>query len=105
MSQLPDSNCDEAPGTIKRHLINNREKPPFNNPELRRAMSLRPCRGGAARRNSAGARILVLQPFPATPAPLAALAVPAITAGERHVAKLLDRVPLAANGTLAQIAF
>jgi len=40
MSQLPDSICDEAPGTINRHLIINRDKPPFNNPELRRAMSL-----------------------------------------------------------------
>jgi len=40
MSQLPDSNCDEAPGTINRHLIINRDKPPFNNPESRRAMSL-----------------------------------------------------------------
>jgi ABC-type transport system substrate-binding protein len=37
---LPDSICDEAPGTINRHLIINRDKPPFNNPELRRAMSL-----------------------------------------------------------------
>jgi peptide/nickel transport system substrate-binding protein len=40
MSQLPDSICEEAPGTINRHLIINRDKPPFNNPELRRAMSL-----------------------------------------------------------------
>src|SRR5215469_7509096 len=40
ISQLPDSICDEAPGTINRHLIINRDKPPFNNPELRRAMSL-----------------------------------------------------------------
>jgi peptide/nickel transport system substrate-binding protein len=40
MSQLPDSSCEIAPGTINRHLIINREKPPFNNPELRRAMSL-----------------------------------------------------------------
>jgi peptide/nickel transport system substrate-binding protein len=40
MSQLPDSICEEAPGTVNRHLIINREKPPFNNPELRRAMSL-----------------------------------------------------------------
>ncbi|MBV8492439.1 MAG: ABC transporter substrate-binding protein, partial [Alphaproteobacteria bacterium] len=40
MSQLPDSQCEEAPGTINRHLIINREKPPFDNPELRRAMSL-----------------------------------------------------------------
>jgi len=40
MSQLPDSICDEAPGTVNRHLIINRDKPPFNNPELRRAMSL-----------------------------------------------------------------
>jgi peptide/nickel transport system substrate-binding protein len=40
MSQLSDSICDEAPGTVNRHLIINRDKPPFNNPELRRAMSL-----------------------------------------------------------------
>ena len=38
--QLPDSICEEAPGTINRHLIINRDKPPFDNPELRRAMSL-----------------------------------------------------------------
>jgi len=40
MSQLPDSICEEAPGTVNRHLIINRDKPPFNNPQLRRAMSL-----------------------------------------------------------------
>src|SRR5215472_14260722 len=40
MSQLPDSICEEAAGTINRHLIINRDKPPFNNPKLRRAMSL-----------------------------------------------------------------
>jgi peptide/nickel transport system substrate-binding protein len=39
-SQLPDSMCEEAPGTVNRHLIVNRDKPPFDNPELRRAMSL-----------------------------------------------------------------
>jgi peptide/nickel transport system substrate-binding protein len=39
-TQLPDSICEEEPGTVNRHLIINREKPPFNNPELRRAMSL-----------------------------------------------------------------
>jgi peptide/nickel transport system substrate-binding protein len=37
MNQLPDSICDEAPGTVNRHLIIDRDKPPFNNPELRRA--------------------------------------------------------------------
>jgi len=40
MGQLPDSICEEAAGTINRHLIINRDKPPFDNPELRRAMSL-----------------------------------------------------------------
>src|SRR6516162_8860981 len=40
MSRLPDSICEEAPGTVNRHLIINRDKPPFNNPQLRRAMSL-----------------------------------------------------------------
>jgi peptide/nickel transport system substrate-binding protein len=39
-SQLPDSICEEAPGTVNRHLIINRDKPPFNDPSLRRAMSL-----------------------------------------------------------------
>ena len=40
MSQVPDSICEEAAGTVNRHLIINREKPPFDNPQLRRAMSL-----------------------------------------------------------------
>jgi peptide/nickel transport system substrate-binding protein len=40
MSRLPDSICEETPGTVNRHLIINRDKPPFNNQQLRRAMSL-----------------------------------------------------------------
>ena len=39
-SQVSGAICDENPGTINRHLIINRETPPFNNPELRRAMAL-----------------------------------------------------------------
>jgi peptide/nickel transport system substrate-binding protein len=38
--QVPDAICERQPGTINRHLIINREKPPFDNPDLRRAMSL-----------------------------------------------------------------
>jgi peptide/nickel transport system substrate-binding protein len=37
---VPDVDCGESPGTVNRHLIINRDKPPFDNPELRRAMSL-----------------------------------------------------------------
>ena len=32
--------CEMPPGSVSTNLIINREKPPFNNPELRRAMSL-----------------------------------------------------------------
>ena len=39
-SQTPGVICEISPGTVNRHLIINREKPPFNNPDLRRAMSL-----------------------------------------------------------------
>jgi peptide/nickel transport system substrate-binding protein len=39
-SQVPDAICEESPGTVNRHLIINREVPPFNNPDLRRAMAL-----------------------------------------------------------------
>ncbi len=39
-SQVPGAICTESPGTINRHLIINREKPPFSDPKLRRAMSL-----------------------------------------------------------------
>jgi peptide/nickel transport system substrate-binding protein len=38
--QSPDAICEQTPGSVNRHIIINREKPPFNNPELRRAMSL-----------------------------------------------------------------
>src|SRR5215469_2952541 len=40
MSQVPDAICERIPGSINRHLIINRDKPPFSNPELRRAMAL-----------------------------------------------------------------
>jgi len=38
--QRPDAICELPPGSVSANLIINREKPPFNNPELRRAMSL-----------------------------------------------------------------
>jgi len=40
MSQVPEAICERTPGNVNRHLIINRDKPPFNNPELRRAMAL-----------------------------------------------------------------
>jgi peptide/nickel transport system substrate-binding protein len=39
-SQMPDAICERIPGNVNRHLIVNRDKPPFNNSELRRAMAL-----------------------------------------------------------------
>src|SRR5271169_29443 len=40
-SQLPHAICEVTPGGgINRHLLVNRDKPPFDNPELRRAMAL-----------------------------------------------------------------
>ena len=39
-SQVPDAICEQTPGNVNRHLIINRDKPPFNNSDLRRAMSL-----------------------------------------------------------------
>src|SRR5215472_6328008 len=39
-SQMPDTICTKTPGMVNRHLIINRDKPPFNDPELRRAMAL-----------------------------------------------------------------
>jgi peptide/nickel transport system substrate-binding protein len=38
--QRPDATCEMPPGSVSTNLIINREKPPFDNPELRRAMSL-----------------------------------------------------------------
>ena len=39
--QVPEANCELAPsGGVNRHLLINRDKPPFNNPDLRRAMAL-----------------------------------------------------------------
>jgi peptide/nickel transport system substrate-binding protein len=38
--QRPDATCEMPPGSVNTNLIINREKPPFDNPELRRAMSL-----------------------------------------------------------------
>jgi peptide/nickel transport system substrate-binding protein len=40
MRQVPDAICERVPGSVNRHLIINRDKPPFSNPELRRAMAL-----------------------------------------------------------------
>jgi len=39
-SQRPDAICDVLPANVSRNLLVNREKPPFDNPEIRRAMSL-----------------------------------------------------------------
>jgi peptide/nickel transport system substrate-binding protein len=40
-SQLPQAICEVTPaGGVNRHLLVNRDKPPFDNPELRRAMAL-----------------------------------------------------------------
>jgi peptide/nickel transport system substrate-binding protein len=39
-SQMPDAICERTPGNVNRHLTINRDKPPFSNPELRRAMAL-----------------------------------------------------------------
>src|SRR4051794_2399617 len=36
----PDAICDLPPGSVSTNLIVNREKPPFDNPDLRRAMAL-----------------------------------------------------------------
>jgi len=38
--QRPDAICEMPPGSVSTNLIVNREKPPFDNPDLRRAMSL-----------------------------------------------------------------
>jgi peptide/nickel transport system substrate-binding protein len=38
--QRPDAICEIPPGSVSTNLIVNREKPPFDNPELRRAMAL-----------------------------------------------------------------
>jgi peptide/nickel transport system substrate-binding protein len=38
--QVPDAICEMSPGSIPRHLLVNREKPPFSNPDLRRAMAM-----------------------------------------------------------------
>jgi peptide/nickel transport system substrate-binding protein len=39
-SQAPQAICDLAPGNASTNLIINRDKPPFDNPEIRRAMML-----------------------------------------------------------------
>ena len=39
-SQMPQANCELTPGMIPRHMLINRDKPPFNDPEPRRAMAL-----------------------------------------------------------------
>jgi peptide/nickel transport system substrate-binding protein len=40
-NQMPQAICELTPdGGINRHLLVNRDKPPFDNPELRRAMAL-----------------------------------------------------------------
>ena len=39
-SQAPQAICELTPGNVNRHLLINRDKPPFDNPDLRRAMAL-----------------------------------------------------------------
>jgi peptide/nickel transport system substrate-binding protein len=39
-SQKPDAICESGPGSVNTNLIVNRAAPPFDNPELRRAMAL-----------------------------------------------------------------
>ncbi len=39
-AQAPDAVCEVTPGGISRNLIINRDAPPFDNPEVRRAMAL-----------------------------------------------------------------
>src|SRR5438067_9760270 len=39
-NQRPDAICELPPGSVSTNLVLNREKPPFDNPELRRAMAL-----------------------------------------------------------------
>jgi peptide/nickel transport system substrate-binding protein len=39
-SRLPDAICQSNPGSVNTNLIINRDAPPFDNPELRRAMAL-----------------------------------------------------------------
>ena len=39
-SEAPEAICQVTPGGISRNLLINRDKPPFDNPEMRRAMAL-----------------------------------------------------------------
>ena len=39
-SQMPQAICELTPTNVSRNLIVNRDKPPFDNPDLRRAMAL-----------------------------------------------------------------
>jgi len=39
-SQMPEAICEPSPGSVNRNLIVNRDKPPFDNPDLRRAMAM-----------------------------------------------------------------
>ena len=39
-SQAPDAICELTPTNVSRNLIVNRDKPPFDNPDVRRALAL-----------------------------------------------------------------
>src|SRR5260370_42017547 len=39
-SQMPEAICELPPGRVSNNLIVNRDAPPFDNPDLRRAMAL-----------------------------------------------------------------
>lgn len=38
--QVPTARCEVTPGTLNRHVIINRNVPPFDNPDIRRALAL-----------------------------------------------------------------
>jgi peptide/nickel transport system substrate-binding protein len=39
-SKMPEAICELPPGSVSNNLIVNRNAPPFDNPDLRRAMAL-----------------------------------------------------------------
>ena len=61
-SQRPDAICELAPIGVNRSLIANREKPPFDNPDLRHAMALSFDRTPAVPRRVARSPLQRVQP-------------------------------------------
>jgi peptide/nickel transport system substrate-binding protein len=66
-SQMPQAICELAPNGINRHLLVNRDKPPFDSRDLRRAMALSLDRKAFVDTLTQGAGEIggVLQPAPA----------------------------------------